>query len=63
MKKKIITICDECGRNILKQGDLITIDKYGLKKFAIGGMYTRVKKDFCSNECVIKHLQRKDWEK
>lgn len=63
MKKKIITICDECGRNILKQGDLITIDKYGLKKFVIGGMYTRVKKDFCSNECAIKHLQRKDWEK
>lgn len=63
MKKKIITICDECGKNILDINELVVIDKYGLKKFTIGGMYTRVVKDFCSNECAIKHLKKEKWQK
>ncbi len=63
MKKKIITICDECGKNILKNEDLIVIDKFGLKKFTIGRIYTRVSKDFCSKDCAIKHLNKKEWEK
>lgn len=36
MKKKIITICDNCGKNILKNEELIRIDKYGLRKFSTG---------------------------
>ena len=63
MKKKIIFIFYECGKNILKNEDLIVIDKFGLKKFTIGGIYTRVSKDFCSKDCAIKHLNKKEWEK
>ncbi len=62
-EKKIITICDNCGKVILKSEDLIRIDKYGLRKFFIGGMYTRVSMDFCSNNCAINKLKEKSWEK
>ena len=52
MKKKVITVCDECEKPILKKTELIQLTQYGCFPYMI------ITSDFCSKECAEKKLEK-----